>query len=295
MQYVDGLDLSRLVKARGPIPVANACNYIHQAALGLEHAHERGMVHRDIKPSNLMLSRQGNRAVIKVLDFGLAKITSEAPTDRSLTYEGQMLGTPDYIAPEQIINARRADIRADIYSLGCTFYYMLTGHAPFEGTSLYDVLQAHHSLDALPVNLARPGVPVALAALVAKMMAKEPERRFQRPSDVAQALTPFFKNASQGGTDSKADVSQAVREPAQARTPGTVSRSLEHARNKEAALTAAAQPPPLPVHPSRRGKAQSNRAVRARSQFPRNPRGKECRRSGPRSSPLRYSPWQRLV
>src|SRR5262249_14561191 len=176
MEYVEGLDLSRLVKARGPLPVAHACNYMHQAALGLQHAHEHGMVHRDIKPSNLMLSRQGNRALIKVLDFGLAKIRSEQAVDGGLTHEGQMLGTPDYIAPEQTIDARKADIRADVYSLGCTLYYLLNGGPPFDGTSLYDLLQAHHSREALPLNLARPEVPVELAALVAKMMAKEPDR-----------------------------------------------------------------------------------------------------------------------
>ena len=107
MEYVEGLDLSRLVKAKGPLPVANACNYVHQAALGLQHAHEHGMVHRDIKPSNLMLAKQGNRAVVKVLDFGLAKVKSEGAVDGGLTHEGQMLGTPDFIAPEQISNARR--------------------------------------------------------------------------------------------------------------------------------------------------------------------------------------------
>ena len=127
MEYVDGLDLSRLVKTKGPLPVSNACNYVHQAALGLQHASELGMVHRDIKPSNLMLAKQGNRAVIKVLDFGLAKVRSEGAVDGGLTHEGQMLGTPDYVAPEQIRDARRADIRADIYSLGCTLYYLLTG------------------------------------------------------------------------------------------------------------------------------------------------------------------------
>ena len=99
MEYVDGLDLTKLVKAKGPLPVANACNYVHQAALGLQHAHEQGMVHRDIKPSNLMLSRQGNRAAIKVLDFGLAKVKSEGAVDGGLTHEGQMLGTPHYISP----------------------------------------------------------------------------------------------------------------------------------------------------------------------------------------------------
>ena len=193
MEYVEGLDLSRLVKAKGSLPVANACNYIQQAATGLQHAHELGMVHRDIKPSNLMLARQGNRAIIKVLDFGLAKVKSEGNVDGGLTHEGQMLGTPDYIAPEQISDARRADIRADIYSLGCTFYYLLTGKPPFAANSLYEILQAHHSMDAMPLNLARPEVPVELAALVAKMMAKESERRFQTPAEAARELTPFFK------------------------------------------------------------------------------------------------------
>ena len=103
MEYVEGLDLSRMVKAHGPLRVAHACNYVYQAALGLQHAHERGMVHRDIKPSNLMLSPRGNRALVKVLDFGLAKVKSEGLAEGGLTLEGQMLGTPGYIAPEQII------------------------------------------------------------------------------------------------------------------------------------------------------------------------------------------------
>ena len=140
MEYVEGLDLARMVKAKGPMPVAHACNFMHQAALGLQHAHERGMVHRDIKPGNLMLSRDRNRAVIKVLDFGLAKAGRENgdglppvgpdpdwhPRAASLTATGQMLGTPDFIAPEQITDAQGADIRADIYSLGCTLYYLLS-------------------------------------------------------------------------------------------------------------------------------------------------------------------------
>jgi serine/threonine protein kinase len=209
MQYVEGLDLARLVAARGPLPVAQACNYVHQAAKGLQHAHDHGMVHRDIKPSNLMLARDGERAVIKVLDFGLAKVRSESPTDGTLTHDGQMLGTPHFIAPEQISNARGADIRADIYSLGCTLYYLLTGGPPFQGASLYDLLQAHHSMDAKPLNLARPEVPVELAALVAKMMAKEPERRFQAPKDVAQALTPFFKKGNVALKSPGVELSQA--------------------------------------------------------------------------------------
>ncbi len=141
MEYVDGLDLARFVKAKGPLPVAHASSFAHQAALGLQHAHEQGMVHRDIKPGNLMLSRRDGRAIVQILDFGLAKVAREDPVDGGLTHEGQMLGTPDFIAPEQSVDAQKADIRADIYSLGCTLYYLLTGGPPFRGTSLYDILR----------------------------------------------------------------------------------------------------------------------------------------------------------
>ena len=223
MQYVEGLDLARLVAARGPLPVAQACSYVHQAAKGLQHAYDHGMVHRDIKPSNLMLARDGDRAVIKVLDFGLAKVRSESPTDGTLTHDGQMLGTPHFIAPEQIRNAKGADIRADIYSLGCTLYYLLTGGPPFQGASLYDILQAHHSMDAKPLNLARPEVPIELAALVAKMMAKEPERRFQQPKEVAQALTPFFKKGDAAFKSPGVEMSQPGQSRSGRPAPGVVS------------------------------------------------------------------------
>jgi serine/threonine protein kinase len=195
MEYVDGLDLAKIVKSKGPLPVSNACHYVYQAALGLQHAHEHGTVHRDIKPSNLMLAVDGKKPVIKVLDFGLAKISSEGEADNGLTREGQMLGTPDYIAPEQIRDAQSADTRADIYSLGCTLYYLLAGRPPFRGDSLWDLYQAHFSMDANPLNLVRPEVPVELAALVTKLMAKEPGRRFQTAGDAAKALSPFFKAA----------------------------------------------------------------------------------------------------
>ncbi len=193
MEYVDGLDLARMVKSRGPLPVAHAAYFTHQVALGLQHAHERGMVHRDIKPANLILARDGKKAIVKVLDFGLAKVTSEGESDSNLTREGQMVGTPDFIAPEQIRDAKSADIRADIYSLGCTLYYLLTGGPPFRREHLFDVYKAHESAVATPLNLVRPEVPVELAAVAAKMMAKEPARRFQTPAQVAQSLVPFFK------------------------------------------------------------------------------------------------------
>ena len=208
MEYVDGDDLAKVVRSDGPLPVANACYIIYQAALGLQHAHERGMVHRDIKPANLILGREGTKAVVKVLDFGLAKVTSEGPSDTSLTRHGQTMGTPDFIAPEQIRNSRSADIRADIYSLGCTFYAILTGGPPFRSQHVWDVYQAHFSMNAEPLNLVRPEVPVELAALVAKMMAKAPARRFQTPAEVAQAILPFLQQALGGSVASNAQAAQ---------------------------------------------------------------------------------------
>jgi serine/threonine protein kinase len=210
MEFVDGLDLARMVKAKGPLPVSHACNFVYQSALG-------------------MLSRKGSKATVKVLDFGLAKATCEEQVDGALTSQGQALGTPDFIAPEQIQDAPNVDIRADIYSLGATLYYLLTGQPPFKAKSLYDVYQAHISRDADRLNLVRPEVPAELAALVAKMMAKDPARRFQTPGAVAQALAPFFKTGSAAFKSPKADVSQAGLTSAARPTAGEVSTPTEPA------------------------------------------------------------------
>jgi serine/threonine protein kinase len=193
MEYVRGQDLSQVVKQRGPLPVTNAAFYIHQVANGLQHAFEKGMVHRDIKPNNLMLAIEGKRHVVKILDFGLAKASSEKGAESGLTKSGQMLGTPDYVAPEQTLDAQKADVRADIYSLGCTLYFLLSGGPPFQEASLFEILQAHHTRDPKPLNPVRPEVPVQLDAVVAKMMAKKPADRYQTPVEVARALVPFFK------------------------------------------------------------------------------------------------------
>jgi serine/threonine protein kinase/formylglycine-generating enzyme required for sulfatase activity len=193
MEYVEGKDLAKLVKEQGPMPVVHACFYVHQAALGLQHACEHKMVHRDIKPHNLMLSRQGKKHLVKILDFGLAKATREGVVETELTGAGKMLGTPDYIAPEQTLDAASADIRADIYSLGCTLYFLLSGSPPFKAKSLFEILQAHMSMEAVPLDQVRPEVPAELAAVVAKMMAKDPAQRYQQPIEVARALAPFVK------------------------------------------------------------------------------------------------------
>ena len=193
MEYVEGKDLAEVIRENGPLSIANSCYYIYQAALGLQQAHLKGMVHRDIKPSNLILARDGKNHVVKILDFGLAKASSENQIDGGLTSEGQMLGTPDYVAPEQILNSSTADIRADIYSLGCTLYYLLSGKPPFHGSSLMQILYAHQNATAKPLIEIRPEVSVELSALVARMMAKDPAKRFQTPGEVAAALAPIFR------------------------------------------------------------------------------------------------------
>ena len=193
MEYVDGEDLNKVVQRQGPLPIPHACHYVSQAALGLQHAHEHQMVHRDIKPHNLILSRQAKKHVVKVLDFGLAKAKREGEAATDLTGEGAMMGTPAYMAPEQARDAASADIRADIYSLGCTLYFLLTGAPPFTGRSLFEILQAHVSTEATPLNQVRAEAPAELAAVVAKMMAKDPARRYQKPIEAAQALAPFIK------------------------------------------------------------------------------------------------------
>jgi WD40 repeat protein/serine/threonine protein kinase len=196
MEYVPGYDLAKLVKAKGPLRVDHACVFTAQAAEGLQHAYEKDLVHRDIKPHNLILVvSKGSPPVVKILDFGLAKALSQIGDERGLTRADQALGTPDYIAPEQALDAQKADIRADIYSLGCTLYHLLTGSPPFDGNSQYEIFLAHHSTEAKPLSALRPEVPEGLSAVVARMMAKKPEDRFQTPIEVVRALAPYVKHA----------------------------------------------------------------------------------------------------
>jgi WD40 repeat protein len=189
MEFVEGTDLGRLVQERGLLPVDRACDYVRQAALGLQYAFEQGMVHRDLKPHNLMLTPDGR---IKILDFGLSRFASEAADAAGLTSTGIVLGTVDYIAPEQADNARQADIRSDIYSLGCTLYHLLAGRPPFStGTALQKVL-AHVEKKPLPLTELRPDLPEKLMLVLDRMMAKNPMHRYQTPGEVALALQSFL-------------------------------------------------------------------------------------------------------
>jgi serine/threonine protein kinase len=193
-EYVDGGDLEVIVRKNGPLDPIQAAHYIKQAAAGLQHAHEAGMVHRDIKPGNLLLDRTGT---VKLLDLGLALIFKDGVED-GLSQGGdgrRMLGTLDYLAPEQAVDSHGVDIRADIYSLGATFYFLLAGRAVFEGASVAQKLAWHQFLNPEPIESMRSDVPAELLAIIDVMMAKELEDRYQTPAEVVEALAPWTEEA----------------------------------------------------------------------------------------------------
>jgi hypothetical protein len=196
MEFVPGQSLAEVLHRKGPFAVAQACDCVRQAALGLQHAFEQGMVHRDIKPQNLMVTPHGQ---VKVLDFGLAKLASERRAGTGLTASGAYMGTPDYSAPEQATDARKADIRADVYSLGCTLYCLLAGRPPFQEETPVLAILAHLEKQPRPLPELRPDVPAALWAVVARLLAKDPGRRYQTPAEVARALAPFARAGGKAG------------------------------------------------------------------------------------------------
>jgi serine/threonine protein kinase len=208
MEYVDGIDLGKQVRLSGPAPLHEACDYVRQAALGLQHAHERNIVHRDIKPVNLFLSvvRGPSSAVkdrqkckksycVKIIDWGLAGLRCPRAAGQELleTLSKGLVGTADYLSPEQARNAATVDIRGDIYSLGCTFYYLLTGQPPFPGGSLMQKILKHQQAEPAPVESFRGDVPPALSVILGRMLAKNPDDRYQTPAALALALVPFTR------------------------------------------------------------------------------------------------------
>ncbi len=183
MEFIDGPDLQRMVQAAGPLDIGRAASYIQQAAQGLAHAHDRNLVHCDIKPSNLLVNNQGT---VKILDLGLARLNqSDEPRPAG---DEPVLGTVDYMAPEQGLGTADFDHRADIYSLGCTLYFLLTGHPPFPSGTLAQRIVKHQTQQPKDILADRPGTPPRLVEICQRMMAKEPQERFQSMQEVSAAL-----------------------------------------------------------------------------------------------------------
>jgi serine/threonine protein kinase len=190
MEYIDGNTFQKIVKKGGPMDPLRAAHYIRQAALGLQHAHEADLVHRDIKPSNLLLDRSGT---VKGLDMGLARFFHDEADDLSKRHSESPIGTMDYMAPEQALDSHQVDIRADIYSLGATFYFLLAGRSPFQGGTTLQKLMRHQFERPRPIKEVRPEVHEELAAILDRMMAKEPAERYQTPAEVSDALAPWTR------------------------------------------------------------------------------------------------------
>jgi serine/threonine-protein kinase len=210
MEFVDGPNLDRLVRDRGPLRIGQACDFIRQAALGLQHAFEMGMVHRDIKPANLLLqppaaNAAARRSTVKILDFGLARLHDAEQTGAGsiVTRPNVVMGTPDYVSPEQARDLHSADIRSDLYSLGCTFYYLLTAAVPFPEGSTLEKLVRHSTVEAPAIERLRPEVLPPVAAIIRRLLSKQPGARYQTPLELATALVPF---AVEGPPPSDPDV-----------------------------------------------------------------------------------------
>jgi serine/threonine protein kinase len=208
MEYVDGHNLAEVVKKQGPLPIGLACALLLQAARGLQYAHEMGMVHRDIKPANLLIPRTAaldeaarapgvfptaGQVLVKIVDFGLARLQSQGSLNTLVGLkEKNFVGTPDYVSPEQARNIHDVDIRSDLYSLGCTFFFALTGRPPFKGKSPLETVLQHLEHEVPSLEALRREIPPALVSIVRRLLAKKPEQRFQTPKDLVAELNFFF-------------------------------------------------------------------------------------------------------
>ncbi len=219
MEYVEGQDLESWVRTSGPLSVAAAASVIGQAALGLQHAADCGLTHRDIKPSNILVTRINGNLMAKLSDFGLSKIDDD-PSNNNLTTDGRLLGTPDYMAPEQGLDAASSTVAADIYGLGCTLFYALTGRPPYTAPNPLSVLKMHIQAPIPDASHLRNDIPVGLNFAITKMLQKEPRSRYLSPADVAKAVLPFASPTHADGSPAISGLKTVSQvEPAPADSP----------------------------------------------------------------------------
>jgi serine/threonine protein kinase len=230
LEYVDGMNLHDFVQRNGPLDVARACHCASQVALGLQHAHENGLIHRDIKPANVLIDRQG---VVKVLDLGLARFNkcTDQLTQRA-NPNSTVLGTADFLSPEQALDCSSVDIRADIYSLGATFCYLLTGHGPFPEGSLMKKLYYHQTTQPKPPSHYRSEVSPELDEVILRLLAKNPDDRYQTPIEVAQALEPWTQQSVPLPTEAEMPLRYAAESSASSSHPHATPRSTSDSSSK---------------------------------------------------------------
>lgn len=244
LEYVDGIDTLELLRKRGIVPVKRSIDIIKQTCLALQHAYEKGIVHRDIKPSNLMIKQDGT---VKLADMGLARSVDDT-VDTNITRAGTTVGTVDYMSPEQARDSRAADIRSDIYSLGCTWYHLLTGSIPYPEGSLTNKLQAHAAGRIPDPRTRNPNVPEGVVAVMRRMMAKKKEERYQTPAELIADL----ENAALGRSTVSAEVLAGLAEEAAAPVATAASETVytesdsstsEMESRRSGASSAVADPP----------------------------------------------------
>jgi len=226
MEYVPGCDLHQYVKGHGPVGFEAAADYIAQAADGLQHAHDKGVVHRDIKPANLLLDDNG---MVKILDMGLARLKQDENASLTIAHSENVLGTADYLAPEQAVNSHRVDHRVDIYSLGCSLYFLLTGHPPFPEGSLAQRIAKHQSVMPDKIKKSRPNCPPSLARICERMIAKQPDDRFSSAADVASELRGWVESRGKVLSSNEGTGNLSVRErgPGQSHVSGAPGKPAE--------------------------------------------------------------------
>jgi serine/threonine protein kinase len=243
MEYVDGPSLQDIVRRTGPVSVERACHYISQSAMGLDHASKAGLVHRDIKPGNILVDRTG---VVKILDMGLARFFNDEEDMLTRKYDENVLGTADYLAPEQADDSHEVDTRADIYSLGGTFYFLLTGKTPFGEGTVPQKLMWHRTRQPKPLSASRDDVPAGVQAVLDKMMAKEPGQRYQTAVEISTALAEWTQTPVPPPSEAELPrLSPAAVSASSAAIPPTiVASSLPGAGRKNWQVTGASKPPP---------------------------------------------------